>query len=64
LRDALETALGRPCLLTGSGPTLVALYPSPREAQIAAARLADDALPEAVAARIIATATNAGGGTS
>jgi 4-diphosphocytidyl-2-C-methyl-D-erythritol kinase len=63
-REALEAALGRPCLLTGSGPTLVALYPSREAAEVAAARLADDPPPDAIDARIIATATNARGGTS
>ena len=37
LRDALEAALARPVLLTGSGSTLVALYPSPKAAVDAAA---------------------------
>jgi 4-diphosphocytidyl-2-C-methyl-D-erythritol kinase len=64
LRTALEHALGRPCLLSGSGPTLVALYPSPRDASLAASRLAADPPWEARGARIIATSTSAPGGTS
>jgi 4-diphosphocytidyl-2-C-methyl-D-erythritol kinase len=64
LREALEAALGRPVLLTGSGPTLLALYPSPQDAQLAASGLAEAALPEAEGARLIATSTSAPGGTS
>ena len=36
LRDTLERVLGRPILLTGSGSTLFALYPSPAAATLAA----------------------------
>lgn len=44
LRAALEAQLGRPVLMTGSGPTLVALYPSSEEARQAARALdLDDA---------------------
>jgi 4-diphosphocytidyl-2-C-methyl-D-erythritol kinase len=39
LRAALEARLGRPILMTGSGPTLVALYPSSEEARQAARAL-------------------------
>ncbi|HET7677711.1 MAG TPA: 4-(cytidine 5'-diphospho)-2-C-methyl-D-erythritol kinase [Candidatus Limnocylindrales bacterium] len=51
LREAVEAALGRLCLLSGSGPTLVALYPSGDEAAAVAPGLAAG-LPHA---RIIAT---------
>jgi 4-diphosphocytidyl-2-C-methyl-D-erythritol kinase len=39
LRAAIETRLDRPVLLSGSGPTLLALYPSPTAAASAAADL-------------------------
>jgi 4-diphosphocytidyl-2-C-methyl-D-erythritol kinase len=39
LRDTLERVLGRPILLTGSGSTLFALYPSPATATVAANEL-------------------------
>jgi 4-diphosphocytidyl-2-C-methyl-D-erythritol kinase len=38
-RDDLERHLGVPLLLSGSGPTLVGLYPSPAQASAAAQRL-------------------------
>ena len=38
-RDGLEARLGRPVLLSGSGPTLFALYPSTMAAETAAAAL-------------------------
>jgi 4-diphosphocytidyl-2-C-methyl-D-erythritol kinase len=47
-RDDLERALGLPVLMSGSGPTLVALYPSPAQARAAAERLADS-LPTTLA---------------
>jgi len=62
LRDRLETVLGEPFLLTGSGPTLLALYPSPEDASRAAARLDAAAPSVARGARIIATSTSAAGG--
>jgi 4-diphosphocytidyl-2-C-methyl-D-erythritol kinase len=40
LRGTLEGRLGRPVLLSGSGPTLVALYPSQGEADAGRRRLA------------------------
>lgn len=40
-RATLESLTGRPWLLTGSGPTLFAIYPSPQEAQADGRRLAD-----------------------
>jgi 4-diphosphocytidyl-2-C-methyl-D-erythritol kinase len=55
VRDALETALGRPILLTGSGSTLVALYPSPSTAVDAAGLARTVAAPEGVALRVVAT---------
>jgi 4-diphosphocytidyl-2-C-methyl-D-erythritol kinase len=64
LRDGLEVALGRPFLLTGSGPTLLAIYPSPQDASRAAGQLDAAALPVARGARIIATSSSAAGGTS
>jgi len=59
LRHALEEALQRPCLLSGSGPTLVALYPSAQEAARAASRLSQAPPRQARGARIIATTTSA-----
>jgi 4-diphosphocytidyl-2-C-methyl-D-erythritol kinase len=41
-RDALETRLGRPVLMTGSGSTLVALYADPEEASLAADEVRGD----------------------
>ena len=63
LRDALEASLDRPFLLTGSGPTLLALYPSPQEAAQAASRLSAALPREARGARIIATSSSAPGET-
>jgi 4-diphosphocytidyl-2-C-methyl-D-erythritol kinase len=57
LRDAVEACLGRPALLSGSGPTLAALYPSGQAAEEAGrgpARSPDPAL-----ARVRALATSA-----
>ena len=42
LRMALEARLGRPLLLSGSGPTLLALYPSRADADAAAIVLRSD----------------------
>jgi 4-diphosphocytidyl-2-C-methyl-D-erythritol kinase len=55
LRRVLEGRLGRPLLLSGSGPTLVALYASPGEAAAAAVGLAAGAAGELDAAAIIAS---------
>lgn len=44
VRDALETRLGRPALMSGSGSTLFVLYPDPGEAVAAARVLRDDPL--------------------
>jgi 4-diphosphocytidyl-2-C-methyl-D-erythritol kinase len=45
LRDALERRTDRPWLLSGSGPTLFALYPSVTDAADAGRALADDGPP-------------------
>ncbi|MCI0347138.1 MAG: hypothetical protein L0221_17130, partial [Chloroflexi bacterium] len=42
-RRAVTRGLGRPVGQSGSGPTLWALYPSPEEAEAAAAELTDAA---------------------
>lgn len=55
IRDTLEGVLGRPVLLTGSGSTLVALYPSPEAAVDAAGLARTVTAPEGVALRIVAT---------
>jgi 4-diphosphocytidyl-2-C-methyl-D-erythritol kinase len=60
LRATLESVLGRPCLLSGSGPTLVALYPSPQEAAAAAAGLRA-APPGSLAGTAIHATASAGG---
>jgi 4-diphosphocytidyl-2-C-methyl-D-erythritol kinase len=64
LRAAVEGALDRPILMTGSGATLLALYPSPQEAARAAAALSRSRPREAEGARIIATASTLPGGVS
>jgi 4-diphosphocytidyl-2-C-methyl-D-erythritol kinase len=61
LRDTLEDRIGQAVLLTGSGPTLVALYPLPEAAGESAASLAEGATGELEAATIIATSTSTGG---
>jgi 4-diphosphocytidyl-2-C-methyl-D-erythritol kinase len=55
LRAMLDTMLGRPVLLTGSGSTLVALYPSPEAARTAADELATDPDLELDGIRVTAT---------
>ena len=55
LRDLMEDILVTPALLTGSGSTLVALYPSGDEARHAARRLTLSADPRVVTARVVAT---------
>jgi hypothetical protein len=52
LRTALETTLGRPFLLTGSGSTLVGLYASVADAVAAGRAVVAARLPEAVDARL------------
>jgi 4-diphosphocytidyl-2-C-methyl-D-erythritol kinase len=61
LRDDLETALERPLLMTGSGSTLLALYPSPGAAEDAATSLGRSGLASLAGARIIATWTHGEG---
>jgi 4-diphosphocytidyl-2C-methyl-D-erythritol kinase len=58
LRDDLEAALRRPILMTGSGSTLLALYPSARAAEDAATSLRRSGLSSIADARIIATRTH------
>jgi len=55
LRAVLESTLGRPVLLTGSGSTLVALYPSPDAARAAAHRIVPGEDPELAGIRVTAT---------
>jgi 4-diphosphocytidyl-2-C-methyl-D-erythritol kinase len=62
-RDALEQALGRPVLLSGSGPTLVAVYPSHEFAAAAAVRLQKDR-PAVLHDAIIAVTSSSNGGSS
>lgn len=57
LREAASDLLGHSLLLSGSGPTLFAVYPSDEAAERAARRLLDERIPELVDATIIATAT-------
>ncbi len=52
LRNALEGHLGRPLLLSGSGPTLLALYPSREAAETAATELTTVRISGLVAAAI------------
>jgi 4-diphosphocytidyl-2-C-methyl-D-erythritol kinase len=57
LRDLATSILGRTVLLTGSGPTLVAVYPSEAAAKHAAGMLESSAAPELEGATIISTST-------
>lgn len=57
LRDACAQALGRAVLLTGSGPTLVAVYPSEAAATHAAVALQAERLDELEDAALITTST-------
>jgi 4-diphosphocytidyl-2-C-methyl-D-erythritol kinase len=59
-RDALTVALQRPVLLTGSGSTLFAIYPSTEAAVDAAARLERERPAEIASAVINATSTVTG----
>jgi len=54
-RDVLEATLGRPVLLTGSGSTLVALYPSAEAARVAADRIRPGEDPALAGIRVAAT---------
>jgi 4-diphosphocytidyl-2C-methyl-D-erythritol kinase len=58
MRDDLEAALDRPVLMTGSGSTLLALYPSPGAARDATTVLSRSGLASLADARIIATRTH------
>lgn len=55
IRTTLEKRLERPLLVSGSGPTLVALYPSAREAGLTARSVAEAHLVGLEGATIIAT---------
>jgi 4-diphosphocytidyl-2-C-methyl-D-erythritol kinase len=55
LRNTLESALRRPVLLTGSGSTLVALYPSPGAAADAAVSARAVTAPPGMTLRVVAT---------
>jgi 4-diphosphocytidyl-2-C-methyl-D-erythritol kinase len=55
IRQALEKRLERPLLVSGSGPTLVGLYPSAREAGISGRSVAEAHLVGLEGATIIAT---------
>ena len=57
LRDEASSILGRAVLLTGSGPTLVAVYPSEAAATRGATALRATAAPELEGASIISTST-------
>jgi 4-diphosphocytidyl-2-C-methyl-D-erythritol kinase len=61
LRQRLEARLGRSVLLSGSGPTLLALYPSEQAAASAAASLEGGTSSLGDAVTIISTATSTGG---
>ena len=54
LRAALETTLGRPFLLTGSGSTLVGLYASVADAVAAGSAAVSAGLPASADARLVA----------
>jgi len=57
-RAAVSRVLGQAVLLTGSGPTLVAVYPSEAAAARAATRLREAAVPGLAAAEIMSTRTS------
>jgi 4-diphosphocytidyl-2-C-methyl-D-erythritol kinase len=61
-REALESRLDRAILLTGSGPTLLAVYPSLEAAAAAAAELEQDRPPALAGATILATSGSSRGG--
>jgi 4-diphosphocytidyl-2-C-methyl-D-erythritol kinase len=63
MRDLLEGRLGRALLLSGSGPALVAFYPSPEDVTEAAASLEAAGSTDLRGATIIATSTSRGGAT-
>ena len=57
IRETVTSTLGRAALLTGSGPTLVAVYPSEAAATRAAVSLGAVAAPQLEGATIISTST-------
>ena len=57
LRGLVAEVIGHAVLLTGSGPTLVAIYPSEAAATRAAVTLQSTAAPELDGATIIRTTT-------
>lgn len=57
VRDAAEAALVRPLLLSGSGPALAAIYPSPDDATVAARHLDRDRPAALAGATLIVTDT-------
>ena len=57
VRDLVSRTIGHAVLLTGSGPTLVAVYPSEAAATRAAVSLQATAAPELEGATIISTST-------
>ena len=63
-RASAEAALEGPVMLTGSGPTLFAVYPSEASASRAAEQLQGERPAELEAATIIATSTSPNGGRS
>lgn len=60
-RDAAASILGRAVMLTGSGPTLFAVYPSEAAATRAAIALQTERPAELDGAAILTTSTDAGG---
>jgi 4-diphosphocytidyl-2C-methyl-D-erythritol kinase len=62
IREVGDRVLGRALLLSGSGPTLFAVYPSEAAAARAAAQLRDQRPPELTGATIISTSTQGRGG--
>ena len=56
-RELMSATIGQAVLMTGSGPTLVAVYPSEAAAARAAVMLGDSAAPELKGAAIISTST-------
>jgi len=57
-RASLEQETGQPWLLTGSGPTLFTLYPSPEEARAAGHRLERRASAARLGATLLASGSN------
>jgi 4-diphosphocytidyl-2-C-methyl-D-erythritol kinase len=61
-REVVSASLGHPLMLTGSGPTLYAVYPSEAAAGMASAALLAARHPQLEGATIITTSTAPGGG--